>query len=81
MGKHHTNTLRRMRLVCNIVQQHYEPGNYAKSYFKVWQQYVYPVYPCCYRTMLNYINTPAGKCDTGTERRPEPRVHKNTIDE
>lgn len=68
MGKHHKNTLRRIKLVCDIVQRHYEPGNYAKSYFKVWQQYVNPVYPCCYRTMLNYINTPVGKLDDGAER-------------
>lgn len=68
MGKHHKNTLRRIKLVCDIVKKHYEPGNYAKSYFKVWQQYVNPVYPCCYRTMLNYINTPVGKLDYGAER-------------
>ena len=79
MGKHHTNTLRRMRLVCNIVQQHYEPGNYAKSYFKVWQLYVYPVYPCCYRTMLNYINTPLGKCGSAPER-IGPSANKHTTD-
>lgn len=60
MGKHHKNTLRRMKLVCDIVQRHYEPGNYARSYFKVWQQYVNPVYPCCYHTFLTYINTPLG---------------------
>lgn len=61
MGKHHKNTLRRIQLVCDIVQQHYEPGNYAKSYYKVWQKYVYPVYPCSYRTLLNYVNTPPSK--------------------
>ena len=37
MGKHHKNTLRRIKLVCDIVQQHYEPGNHAKSYFQVWK--------------------------------------------
>lgn len=63
MKKHHKNTLRRIKLVCDIVQQHYEPGNYAKSYFKIWKQYVNPVYPCCYRTMLNYINTSLGELD------------------
>ena len=40
MGKHHKNTLRRIKLVCDIVQQHYEPGNYAKSYFQVWRNFV-----------------------------------------
>lgn len=66
MGKHHKNTLRRIKLVCDIVQQHYEPGNYAKSYYKVWRQYVNPAYPCCYRTLLNYINTPLGDLKSDT---------------
>lgn len=70
MGKPHPNTLRRMRLVCRIVQQHYEPGNYAKSYYKVWQQYVYPIYPCCYRTLLNYINTPLGREAPAEQKQP-----------
>lgn len=64
--RHRPNTLRRIRLVCAIVQRHYEAGNYAKSYFKVWRQYVNPVYPCCYRTLLNYVNTPLGRPDADT---------------
>lgn len=61
MGKQRKNTLRRVRLVCDIVQQHYEPGNYAKSYYKIWRQYVNPVYPMCYHTLLRYISTPTGE--------------------
>lgn len=72
MDKHHENMLRRIRLVCDIVQRHYEPGNYAKSYYKVWQQYVYPVYPCCYRTMLKYVNTPAGSRKTAASAAKHP---------
>ena len=53
MGKHRKNTLRRIRLVLDIVEKHYEPGNNAKNYRKVWERYVNPVYPCCYRTMLS----------------------------
>lgn len=53
----HRNTLERMKHVCDIVQQHYEPGNQSKSYYRVWRDYVYPVYPCCYRTLLRYIST------------------------
>ena len=44
MGKHHINTLRRIRLVLDIVEKHYEPGNNAKNYYKVWERYVNPVY-------------------------------------
>lgn len=61
MGKHYINTLRRIRLVLDIVEKHYEPGNNAKNYYKVWERYVNPVYPCCYRTMLSYLKTPANE--------------------
>lgn len=64
---HHKNTLKRMRLVCEIVQKHYEPGVQAKCYYKVWQCYVYPVYPCSYKTLLRYINT-----NIGMEEEKEP---------
>ncbi len=60
MGKHHKNTLRRIRLVCDIVQRHYEPGNHAKSYFQVWRKFVNPVYPMTYITLMKYVNTPLG---------------------
>ena len=53
MGKHHINTLRRIRLVLDIVEKHYEPGNNAKNYYKVWERSVNPVYPCCDRPMLS----------------------------
>lgn len=70
MGKkcHHKNTLKRIRLVCKIVLEHYEPGNQSKCYRKIWERYVYPVYPCSYKTLLRYINTPIGKEE---EKEPE----------
>lgn len=81
MGKPHKNTLQRIRLVCEIVQQHYEPGNYAKSYYKVWQKYVSPVYPCCYRTLLNYINTPTGALDRGAPVSKQISLFENEKDD
>ena len=50
--------LMRVSNVCRIVDAHYEPGNYSKSYYQIWRKYVLPVYPMCYRTLLNYVNTP-----------------------
>jgi hypothetical protein len=47
-----------MKLVCKIVQEHYEPGDQSKCYHQVWKLYVNPIYPMCYRTMLRYIATP-----------------------
>lgn len=55
--RHHKNTLERMKHVCEIVQQHYEPGDQARCYYRVWLKYVYPIYPMDYRTMLRYIST------------------------
>ncbi len=52
---YHRNTLRRIALVCEIVKRHYEPGRRDRCYKEVWRRYVYPVYPMCYRTFLNYI--------------------------
>ena len=37
------------------VRRHYEPGRRDRCYKEVWRRYVYPVYPMCYRTFLNYI--------------------------
>lgn len=54
----HINTRRRIKLVCDIVNQHYEPGNQSKCYKAVYRRYVNPVYPMCYHTFLKYINTP-----------------------
>lgn len=51
----HKNTLKRIDLVCRIVKEHYEPGRRDRCYKEVWRRYVYPVYPMCYRTFLNYI--------------------------
>lgn len=52
----HENTRQRIRRVCEITQQHYEPGNQAKSYKAVWRNHIYPIYPMCYQTYLAYIN-------------------------
>lgn len=57
----HRNYIQRIRLVCKIVQEHYEPGDQSKCYYQVWKRYVNPVYPMCYRTMLRYISTPLPK--------------------
>lgn len=52
---YHENTLMRIRNVCEITQQHYEPGRKDRCYKEIWRRYVYPIYPCCYRTYLTYI--------------------------
>lgn len=56
MARYHRNISNRIRRVQQIAREHYEPGNYARSYYKVWQDFVYPVYPMCYATFLKYIN-------------------------
>ena len=63
----HRNYVKRIRLVCRIVQEHYEPGNQSKSYYQVWKKYVNPVYPMCYRTLLRYISTTLPKEEPETQ--------------
>ncbi len=58
MAKLHPNTAKRIKIVCDITQEYYEPGNRAKCYKEIWRRYVNPLYPMCYRTYLAYINTP-----------------------
>ena len=60
-GKKHKNTLLRIKKVCELTQQHYEPGRQDRSYKSVWRKFVYPIYPMHYRTYLKYINTPLPK--------------------
>jgi len=61
--KRHKNISLRIKAVQEIAAKHYEPGNYAKSYYQIWKRHVYPVYPCCYRTFLVYINTRPSELD------------------
>ncbi len=56
MGKrkrHYRSTIERARLIAELTQQHYEPGNNAKCYKQVWRNVVRKVYPMSYRTFLN----------------------------
>lgn len=55
MPKVHKNTLLRAKCIKDMARQYYERGNYAKSYYRVWQRHIYPVYPMCYRTFLKYL--------------------------
>ncbi|MCC8187376.1 MAG: hypothetical protein LIP08_07670 [Bacteroides sp.] len=55
MAKHKSRELR-ARKVAELANKHYEPGNQARSYKAVWRRFIYPVYPMCYRTFLNYLS-------------------------
>lgn len=50
------NYLMRVQAVMDIVNKYYVPNTYARSYKKIWKNFVYPKYPMSYRTMLNYLN-------------------------
>lgn len=55
------STLCRIREICDITREHYEEGNQSKCYRAVWRNYIEPKYGICYRTFLNYIDTPMPK--------------------
>lgn len=52
------STACRIREICELTQEHYEPGNQSKCYRAVWRKYIEPKYGICYRTYLNYIGEP-----------------------
>lgn len=56
--KRYKSTVCRIREICAITQQHYEVGNYSKSYYAVWRKYIEPRYGICYRTYLSYLSAP-----------------------
>lgn len=56
MSKHHENVLKRAMLIQTMAAQHYEPGNYSRSYHQVWRLYVQKVFPMSYHTFLKYLN-------------------------
>lgn len=60
-GVRYKSTLKRIREVCEITQEHYETGNLSKCYRAIWRKYIEPKYGICYRTYLNYINKPLPK--------------------
>lgn len=52
------STQARIKQIHDITQRYYEIGNQSKCYRAVWKNYIYPQFGICYRTYLNYINTP-----------------------
>ncbi len=50
------NKIKQIEMVCALVQKYYVPG--VTTYVGIWREYINPVYPMCYNTFLNYINTP-----------------------
>lgn len=54
--KHFKSSIDRAKRIRALTELHYEPGNNARCYKSVWRRYIYPVYPMCYRTYLNYLN-------------------------
>lgn len=59
MSQPRTNTLRRIKLVQDIVQEHFIDG--ITTYSGIWAKYVNPVYPMTYATFIKYINTAVPK--------------------
>jgi len=54
----HNSTKVRIRLINQITLAHYEDGNQSRCYKAIWRKYIRPQFGVCYRTYLNYLNTP-----------------------
>lgn len=63
--KRYASTIERMKKVREVVDQHYEPGNYARSKYQVWLQHVHPEFRICYDTMLKYLNEDLSELESG----------------
>lgn len=61
------STRERARLIQQLTEAYYEPGNLRRCYRAVWQKYIYPVYPMGYRTYLHYLHIKPAE----PEREPE----------
>ena len=59
-----------MELVRKLAEAHYEEGNLARCYKQVWRRHVYPVYPMCYRTILNYLHPCRSAADPTEKAQP-----------
>lgn len=49
------NRIEMARNVYAIINRYHEPGNHRRSLRKVWQHYVYPIYPMSLRTMMELL--------------------------
>lgn len=54
----YNSTRARIQQIREITQKHYEEGNQSKCYRAIWRRHIYPAFGICYRTYLNYVNTP-----------------------
>jgi len=55
MAYNKKNKMLRIKLVNEIVQHHYIEG--VTTYKGIYEKYVKHIYPMCYETFLDYINT------------------------
>jgi hypothetical protein len=49
------NIINKAKLIYDIVDQHYEPGNQSKCQLQAFRKFVMPVYPMSERTFWRYL--------------------------
>ena len=54
----YNSTKVRIRAINQITSVHYEDGNQSRCYKAIWRKYIRHQFGVCYRTYLNYLNTP-----------------------
>lgn len=52
------STEQRIKQVARITLKEYEQGNNARCLKSIWRKFINPQFGICYRTYLNYMNTP-----------------------
>lgn len=69
----------RIKLVNELVQKHYIEG--VTTYKGIFEKYVKPVYPMCYETFLEYINTVVPKNADAADAKLQLRLFDETNNE
>jgi len=61
MAYNQINKMRTIKKIQEIVIENFIPG--ITTYKGIWEKYVYPAYPCSYRTFLKYMSIKVKKED------------------
>ena len=60
--KHYKSTLARVEWIKRVTNEHYEPGNQARSYYSVWRKWIYPEIKISFRTYQRYLGISPEYC-------------------
>ena len=64
------STMVRAEQVRRLSEEHYEPGNQARSHHAVWRRWIEPQFGICYKTYLGLLRLSREPQPTEREHQP-----------